>query len=279
MNLEENIKNWKANKNLVDQLVKSLGELSRLDQDRKKNLVRIKSTVSKIEILLVELQKRKIEDPEVEAWLKEYDNQIKAAENELTKGFAVELEQQLKELGLSLKGHIPDLLASFFTLELDFDAGIAKIWYGPKKEYLSQCDLSTSEIAKKLEEMKKGLGSGLPANQFQKILSIAYQRVYERNEANAAPIISVLREMAFLLQPTRFNNNPKQENYKSYSRADFSFDIYHLRESFSEIEPDLRPHLSGATRSYTKKKSDYLWIPDDELTRGTTYSHIKIQGG
>lgn len=88
------------------------------------------------------------------------------------------------------------------------------------------------------------------------------------------PIIKVLTELAFLLQNSHFHQDPRRENYESYSRADFSYDLFRIHRY--QLSP-LKIQLKVATREYTRQRTDFLWIPDDENGRGTTYSHLLVE--
>ncbi len=108
------------------------------------------------------------------------------------------------------------------------------------------------------------------AEEFLKKLREAYSRVAEANPNDPAPIISVLTELSYLLQSPQFRQDPRRENFRSYSRADFSHDVYNTRQ--------LKVlNLTVATRAHTKRRMDFLWIPDDESGRGTTYSHLHFR--
>ena len=65
--------------------------------------------------------------------------------------------------------------------------------------------------------------------------------------------------------------NPSKNNFVGYERAFFSFDISRLESR--EIE-GFELNLITATRSYTKKKADFIWIPSDLLGNGDYISHI-----
>ena len=77
------------------------------------------------------------------------------------------------------------------------------------------------------------------------------------------------------MQNDKFRSDPQKNNYKTYSRADFSFDLYRLKKPNENI---LRDHvqLSVAIRAYTTRRDQFLWIPGDNQGNGSAYSHIKV---
>jgi len=50
--------------------------------------------------------------------------------------------------------------------------------------------------------------------------------------------------------------------------------LYRLKER--EIE-NLELNLVTATRAYTRKRSDFLWVPSNERGDGVYISHIKFR--
>lgn len=194
--------------------------------------------------------------------------------------FGTELEKELQKRGLSLSGHYPELKSGLFTIELDFEKWRSTLWYGPKQEHLTQCALSLAEIAKAIDNARGRLGSQLSNVDFLERLQNAYQRVLiitGSKDGDRAPIIKVLSELAYLLQEPRFHRDPRREHYKSYSRADFSYDLFRVRhsEAGNLFKQELR--LVVATRAHTTRRPDFLWVPDDETGNGTVYSHLQFE--
>ena len=212
-------------------------------------------------------------------WFAEYSKLVDDTEAQNKKSFGVELEKKLAERGHKLGGQYPDLQSGIFTLELNFDAGKTKLWYGPKQELLDQFTLSVEDIVRGIEKARHGLGSGLGREEFLAKITQAFYRVIDKKMGDTAPIINVLSEVALLLQSQKFQSDPRREHYKTYSRADFSFDLYQIRHSDSQFKTEITPQLVVATRTHTSNRQNFIWIPDDETGRGTTYSHIKIKGG
>lgn len=147
-----------------------------------------------------------------------------------------------------------------FTLEVT--EGEVIIWYGPKQERLSRCHASPDKVAQRVAELRNRLGSPCSPEEFLSKLYDAYRAIAKDGEA--VPITRVLAEVS-----KRYNG------YGGYSRADFSYDLYRVRDVASEWGL----HLVVATRAYTRRRSDFLWVPDDQTGKGTVYSHLKFNIG
>lgn len=264
----------------VSRVAKLLKNLSNLDQNRVDNLRKIKNILPRIIKNVEEFPKFTESINNLQNWLGNYKEELELTEKELYNRFGLELEKALKKQKLSLSGHYPELKTWFFTIELLFDKGYAIIWYGPKQERLAQCDLSVSEVAKKIFELKMQIGSQVNGEEFLKKLYFAYQRmliIKGYKNGTPLPIIEILPEVAYLLQEPRFHKNPKKEYYKSYTRSDFSYDLFRIRNLETNKIFNWRLHLVVATLTHTKKREDFLWIPDDETGKGTVYSHLKFE--
>ncbi|MEM3394056.1 MAG: hypothetical protein QXY79_03315 [Candidatus Methanomethylicia archaeon] len=257
--------------------IKLLRNVSKLvpvmEQKEVDELYKVKTKLSKIDENIEKLIKN-IEEMKQMPKMSEYQKVIDNIWNKKISKFGVMLEERLKMLGISLSGHYPTLSASIFTIELNFDEINAKIWYGPKQELLGKLPLSIDKIITFIENERKKIGSQFSSEEFSGYLQKAYERVVGPKWGEPAQIIKVLVELSFLIQKPRFLIDPKRENYKSYSRADFSYDLYKLRLLPSSNPLVIKPHLVVSTRENTKNRDSFLWIPDDENGKGTCFSHI-----
>ena len=278
MDPEQLINKFLGHQKNVQSAIKLLRQIVQLDQNRKENLPKLRARVSKLEEIR-RLGQGESYVQELADWIDQYKSTIESEAEEIRKQFGAELEQELRQLGLSLSGQYPELNAGLFTIELDFDKGKTTLWYGPKQERLDQCPLSVNKIVIHLERARQELGSQLPEEELLEKLREAYYRAVGTKRGEPVPIIRVLAELAFLLQGPRFLQDPKQENYKSYGRADFSYDLFRIRRFFLKHSRFSKIHLTIATRSYTRRRSDFLWVPDGENGEGTTYSHLRFEEG
>lgn len=269
--LLEELTTYKRN---FDSAVKLLKEISRLEQNRVKNLSQLRARLTKLDKIIGQLGQGVTDQHKALCnWVEQYKRDLINFEEQIKKRFGVELEQKLKEKGLSLSGQYPELKAGLFTIELDFDKRRVTLWYGPKQERLDQCRLLAVEVANRVEKVRQQLGSHLEEEEFLKKLQKAYLRIAGSQQGAPVAIIEVLSELAYLLQSPQFHQNPRRENYRSYSRADFSYDLY--RFARRAVYKGLR--LTVATWTHTKRRQDFLWVPTDEGGKGTTYSHLQFK--
>ncbi len=190
------------------------------------------------------------------------------------KTFGKELEEELKQIGFRLEGHYPLLKSSFYTLEVDFDRSTVTIWFGPQQEKLKVCNLSPKTVAQKLVELhnlitkREFVEETFLCNLYKACETVANKGKKKLEEP--LPITSVLLEYTNLVQ-----NNQVKKNYTRYGRVFFSYDIYRLKErKMNEHELE----LITATRAYTRRKKDFLWVPTNEKGSGTYVSHIRLRG-
>jgi hypothetical protein len=268
----------------TESAIRVLKAISRLEQNRLQNLPQLRKHLAEFDQIREQLGGHPELLEALQDWGIEYQDVLSNAEQEFRQRFGGGLEEELKQKGFLLSGQYPDLKAGLFTLELDFDREQVVIWYGPKQERLLHCQPDAREVANSVERVSRQLGTRLDKAEFLQRLQHAYSRVADRQSGEAAPIIDVLTELAYLLQSTRFLQDPRQENYQGYGRASFSYDLFLLRQSLLSSAGaeghcvDKRLHLIVATRTHTRRRKDFLWIPDNESGRGTTYSHLQFAG-
>lgn len=252
--------------------LKLLTEISRLEQQREQNLPKLKKRLIKLDEAIKQFYQYKNLNEGVLSWINSYKQELTNSEEQIKNRFGIELEQEFKKIGLLVAGQYPELKAGLFTIELFFDKGLVTLWYGPKQERLAQCRLLSHEIASNVEKFRQQVGSHLDNEAFLKKLRDAYFRADDTKHGEPLPITDVLAEVAFLLQSQQFWSDPRQDNYKGYSRADFSYDLFLARQSLNK-----NLHLTVATRANTRRRQDFLWIPDDESGKGTAYSHLQFK--
>ena len=277
MDLDKLLNTFTDTKKTTDAIVRTLRQISRLDEDRAANFRQIQSRMVKIGDMTGQMEPGSRQVPDLQAWLDEYANQLEEARGELGRRFGVELEQWLEEMGRSLSGHYPELKTGLFTIGLDFDGGYAILWYGPRQEQLGRYRLSPREVASRVQKSERDLGVELPVEDFLTRLEEAYLSCIEARRSRKAPIIQVLCQLSFLLQTPHFRSDPKRENYRGYGRADFSYDLYRVQREAGQTRQRERLHLAIATRSQTEQRARHLWIPESEDGRGSAYSHITFE--
>jgi len=258
--------------------LKLLRNIQRLDQDLAANLRKVRERVQKLEKTLGSLGPSHLARGLTE-WLEGYKRRLEGRERQVGIEFFNTLESELTQVGLSLDGHLPDLKASFFTIEVDLPRGRAIVWLGPKQERVDECALSPVKVAKRVVEHRDKLGTGLEGAELLERLDEAYRRVVRARVGEPAPILQVMLEMALLSQPERFRRDPRKENYRSYGRADFSLDLYRARRAQSrEVLAGKRVELITATRVSARSRSTFLWVPEAERAdSGHAYSFLRVK--
>jgi hypothetical protein len=272
MSLEQLLKELKSSQLDKSPAYKQLQELSKLDADRLANLFKIKNTLKKLHKLLDQSPEPLPEKKAVITGLQHYQEELDKTDVHIRQRFGIDLEKELASLNLELTGQYPTLRAGLFTIKLNFERGKVQLWYGAEQEKLADCGLMVSEVKKKLEQVRKELGTDLDLDIFITKLKKAYSRTLE-NESRAVPITRVLPELAFLLQRESYYQDPRKENYRSYSRANFSYDLFRLGRS--DLAQGLQ--LTIAVKQYTQRRQDFLWIPSNDRGEGAVYSHLQFK--
>lgn len=186
------------------------------------------------------------------------------------------LDRHLRQHGMTLEGRLPDSLrVGFLYIHPDFERAIIMVRYNSDIN-LTDVKMDPAEVTAALDRVRRHLGSGLPPAEFAQLLREACRRCDPQPEAKV-PIANALVEVTMLVQPLKFRRDPRRDNYKEYTRADFSYDLYRLNH------PDAVAARAGialitATRAYTQRAPDFMWVPDDAASgKGTTYSHIQCR--
>lgn len=183
-----------------------------------------------------------------------------------------ELAAQLPEINLC--GNLPELKAGLFILEFLLLKSEVKIWYGPKVESISKKSLAKTNLAKFIKKTYDALEtSGLKGDMFLDLLWKSYKKA-STSIGSAAPLSKILQQMAWLQQKKSFLIDPKKENFKSYSRIQFSYDLFRTSK---RTYGDYEFRLIVATREQTKDKKDFLWVPINKQGEGGYFSALTFK--
>lgn len=257
---------------IITRLVKSIEELETNSVD---NVYEIEKAMGKIEKASASLLPDSETKRRIDGWVSELTGRLQADKAQSKRAFGIKLESLLQERGFELTGHYPTLKTGFYVIEVDFDKAQASIWYGPKEELMARSKLSTAEMVKQIEQVEKSLtGRPLDEEDFLKKLNEAYKNALskiEGKEGDHAPILKVLVEFVFSEQDRSFSVDPRKENFKGYSRAYFSYDIYRLKKR-RLLNKELS--LVPATRATTGKREDFLWVPSDDRGNGDRCAYL-----
>ncbi|OQB77356.1 MAG: hypothetical protein BWX92_01010 [Deltaproteobacteria bacterium ADurb.Bin135] len=277
MDLTQIIKELEGDKKIIDAALVSLKQIFRLDKDRKNNFQQLATSLNKLEEINKKSYDNFSQKDGFSEWMTKYRHDLYEVQEEIIKHFGLELNDALKKVNISLSGQYPDLKAGLFTIQINFESMNATLWYGPKQEYLLKCRLTVKDVAEKIINITKELGCKLDSIEFAKKLEEAFLVQSGKLKSKAIPIIKVLAEFAFLMQSSQFYQDPRRDNYRGYGRADFSYDLFKRTKLEPESTLSKKLHLSIASLADTKKRQDFLWIPDDITGKGTTYAYLQFK--
>jgi len=266
-------------KSNIQNLLRIIKNIDKYQQDNHiSNLYKMKNEVIKIEKMLKQSKLDDFVKEELERHIGDIKSKISEWEENVKKTFGQKLEHELRKIGFVLRGHYPLLKVSFYTLKVDLENLKVSIWYGPEQEILETCKLAPEDIVKKLKIIHdKIIHRHFNNKDFLSKVYEAYRvSLYRKNKklGDPMPISDILFEYVFLIQDKKFKTNPIKNNYKGYGRVFFSYDLYRLKERrLNNVELN----LITATRAYTRRKSDFLWVPSNEKGDGNYISHIKFR--
>ena len=173
--------------------------------------------------------------------------------------FGRELEDELKKIGFDLRGQYPLLKTMFYVLDVDFDQSKVGIWYGPQQEKLASRKLSALDVVKELSEQHNRITEhGFTDETFIRTLHDVVG-----GESSIPDIVAEYTE-----------RNIYGTKTKKTIRTYLSYDLYRLK---TRIVDNTELSLVTATRAYTQRKSDFLWIPTNTRGRGMYISHIRFR--
>ncbi len=214
-------------------------------------------------------------------WLKKEEEWLKNTILEKQERFGQQLKEELEKNNLSFSGLFPNIRIGIFTLEINFDLNNCQIFYGPKIEKLkTKIPLQASTIIKILKDYLTYLNQPFNPNEYFKKLLLAYERSLFFQKLNFGEKIfltDLLSELIFLLQRKEFYLDPKKENFKEYSRINFSYDLYRLKTSLGNQLENYSFKLWIAPFDATLDKKKSIWIPNNEIGEGTYFSYISFE--
>ena len=275
MDINEVKKTITLMKKEIDEIGKLVNDIVKMAEAKERKGSKLAAAVTKLEHLIMEYPARNLSKSEIMNYLESLKRDIERGLTQRKNTFANSLSEELNKIGFSMVGQYPNFSAGLFTIIPEIESEKVKIWYGNKQEILGECSSDPEKVVQSIKKFENELGSDIDGREFLRRLAIAYKRVVSEGASDSAPIITVLYELAHLMQDGKFRNDPQKNYYKSYSRADFSYDLYRLNKPNENIFRDC-VKLSIATRAYTVRRDQFLWIPSDIRGNGSVYSHINI---
>jgi len=277
MNIEELIKSVEKYSQNLKGVIVALKTISKEESDVNKRLILLGKERKKIEKFLNESNNVEINE-KIQTVLKNVSSEMQDLEGSVKTKFGSELNALLQENGFKLEGNYPLLKTSFYTIELDFTAKKANIYYGPKIERIASSSSVPEDVAKTLIK-EHGRITQRPFNdvEFIRTMFQAYQNVVSQMNKPIGTELSIqdfLPALSFSQQTKKFYQDPKKSNYTEYDRIFFSYDLSRLKARRIE-RFELR--LVSATRNDTKNQYGFIWTPKGPATTdGEAISRIKF---
>ncbi len=173
--------------------------------------------------------------------------------------FGKDLESGLKNIGFDLRGQYPLLKTGMYELDIDFDKSKVAIWYGPMQEKLASTKLSALDVVKELYAQHKRITE----HNFD---DDTFIRTLQDIVGERAQIKDIIAEC--------IARNVYGTKTKKTVRSFLSYDLHRLNTRHTD---DQELSMVSATRAYTQRKSDYLWVPANDLGQGMYISHIRFR--
>ena len=257
-----------------------LRECEKLRSDLNRNAFVLETHVDKLDKTLGKLKNLNQLITAAGQWREKLLKEASQAQEKFKNTIAAELAELLKPHGIEIRGNFPELKCGILTLLFSFKkGGSVRVYYGPKISLLKKVRVEAKKIAEEVISLLRGLNEPpLDDERFIKEIYTSYSRALSRegrkNEEerlSAVPIGAVMQEIAFLKQKRSFCIDPKKENFTSYGRVKFSYDLARLKIRRFE-KKELR--LVVASMEQTKKEEKSLWVPRIPQGGGTHYAFV-----
>lgn len=277
MNLSTVLNEMQMLKHETDIIVASLKEISDLDRDRARNVLQIRSRLDKLKKAQEKLETTHRAHRELSDWLADYANQLSVTQEKAKIEFGVNLQPLLAGQGIQLSGQYPKLQGGLFFIILDLDKWRAAISYGQTMEPLGRCNLFPQDVANFIHELQQHLGSGLSETELLRKIYAAYRVLSTERNEEQIPIMRVFDQLQSSFKTSNIGRVVRDSNRHIYERADFSYDLYRLSISKAQSIENKVIVLVTATRAFTRRRQDFIWIPSDQGGKGTTFSHLQFK--
>ncbi|MBM4061077.1 MAG: hypothetical protein FJ265_08270 [Planctomycetes bacterium] len=195
----------------------------------------------------------------VEAWRK-------ARQETLRQQLGRELKAACDGAGLSLhtvsREPPVEVRISPLAVVIDFDRARAELRFA--KEALGYCPADAKAILTAHAKVKAGLERGFAAETFFDQCLTAWRAARAATASSErVELLDFLPFLAVLRQPAKFRSAPVRENFASYPRAQFAFDVMRLRREFGLSRNGWRMNLGVATGTTASDKRRVLYLEDE----------------
>lgn len=177
--------------------------------------------------------------------------------------FAGRVAAALKAKGIVVEGNLPLLRARAFTLEFDFGTrSRITIWLGPRMERLVVCEPDPEMVASAVATLNANL-FGAPFDGMavlEELLQACRMAITRQNlpVGSRVPLTALMAEWAMGRQDPAFFADPRRENFRGTSRAEFAALLSRLTVRATRDE-ELR--FDVATMAQSRRPVDHLWVP------------------
>lgn len=259
-------------------VIKALREWERLLKDEKRNINKIQTVVKRVQRAREKIPDGPLKE-DLTLWLKEAENTLRKLTEEARYSFGKELESALSKAGMKLEGRMPRFRVGPYGIEVDFERSRAKITFG-HDAISDKVPLEPDSIVKALMKDKKNIEKFFDPKKSVELVFNAYLRtlkIVNRPMGEKIPIMEVLGQLVFMLQSPHFKSDPRKENYRGLSRAQFAMMLFKIKETKVKAHGKYELFLTTATFDATRKRENFIWVPDNMRGEGTTYAFISFK--
>ena len=149
-------------------------------------------------------------------------------------------------------------------LTIDRDKGSAELRFS--REPLRSCRAEASEIIKAHRAAMQALNTPFKPERFFDSSVAAWRAARAAADGSASERVEILDFLPFLaleMQPPKFRVNPTGSNYKSYSRAQFAYDVLRLRRAGGLGHRGMRMNFGVATGTTATQKRRVIYMEDE----------------
>ena len=133
------------------------------------------------------------------------------------------------------------------------------------RDPLDSCALDTEKILATWDRVVHQLDRTFDPAAFFTACRQAYLRAVHAHglqDGDRVELLRFLPELAFLMQPRKFHENPSQRNYRPYARAHFAYDVHRLRQASGFVQGGRRLNFGVATGITATRKKRVVYLED-----------------
>lgn len=157
----------------------------------------------------------------------------------------------------------PMLGLGIFTVELQHSRGTARFEYA--RNLVAECPLDANEVLQTYSRCLADFDTPFEPESFLEKVFRAYRRRLEMAHLPAGErveLVDILPELTMLMQTEAFGREPSKENFRTYGKVRFAYDLARLRRSGKLDYKGFRLTLGSATVGTTRDKSRVLYLQE-----------------